>query len=314
MNLAEFPIAILSKRKPKDLTVIEYEDTIVGKNGEIVPRHWTLIPSLRHGFGSPALTSLIFELFQIWKEQGFSSPKIQFGSIYNLVKRTGLKPTDNRAYERIRTDLEVLVEISVVAKNAFWDNEKGAYVSRTFHLFEHVDFYQRTPNGTAQAILPFSYIKASETMWHSVESNALITLRGINRELFHSLTPTEQKLALYLGKVLYKKNEYRRDVETLSRQIPIYTSTYKDTKKILSRRCDGLIKKQFPYLTSYHYEPTARKGRDNIVFTRTPSFQTAEPNTDEQEEARAKQAYLVEEILNVTRDEHSRNFYTNQWC
>jgi hypothetical protein len=85
MNLAEFPLAILSKQRLKGLKVIEYhdtkvkviqyEDTIRGKDGELVPRRWMVIPSLRYGFGSPQLVSLLFELFQIWKEPdspGFS--------------------------------------------------------------------------------------------------------------------------------------------------------------------------------------------------------------------------------------------------
>ena len=146
MNLAEFPLAILSKQRPKGLKVMEYhdtkvkviqyEDTIRGKHGELVPRRWTVIPSLRYGFGSPQLVSLLFELFQIWKEQGFASPQIRFSSITNLVKRQGLTDTDTRAFQRIRKDLRALTEVTIDAENAFWDNELGAYVDATFHLFD----------------------------------------------------------------------------------------------------------------------------------------------------------------------------------
>jgi len=309
MNLAEFPFAVLSKNRPDKLEVIEYQDTIKGKNGNIVPRLWRLKPSIEYGFGSTELTSLLFEIFQIWKEQGFNSRRIHIGSIYNLIQRMNLSVTSTKTYDRISADLHALVEMSVEARNAFWDNEKKAYVSKTFHLFDEVNLYHRSEHAAHQETLPFSHLTASETLWHSIESNTLVTLKGVGRDLFYSLTPTEQKLSLYLAKVLGNKTEYRRDVESLAQQIPIFAKTYKDTKKILSRRCDGLIKKKFPYLNSYQFEPSTRQGRDNIIFSRKETVELpADPSADP-DERKAKEAFIVDEILNVTHDTHSRNFY-----
>jgi hypothetical protein len=309
MNLAEFPLTLLSKNRPEKLGVIEYEDTIKGKDGKLVPRIWRVKPSIEYGFGSSELTSLLFEIFQMWKEQGFKSRRIYIGSIYNLIQRMNLTVTGTKHYDRIRDDLQALVEMSVEARNAFWDNEKKAYVSKTFHLFDEVNLYHRSEQNSHQETLPFSNVVASETLWHSIESNTLVTLKGVGRELFYSLTPTEQKLGLYLAKVLGNKTEYRRDVDTLARQIPIFAKTYKDTKKILSRRCDGLIKKKFPYLSSYHFEPSTREGRDNIIFSRKSTEELpAEPSGD-LEEKNAKESFIVDEILNITRDDHSRRFY-----
>ena len=309
MNLAEFPFAVLSKNRPEKLEVIEYQDTIHGKNGNVVPRLWRLKPSIEYGFGSTELTSLLFEIFQIWKEQGFKSRRIHIGSIYNLIQRMNLSVTSTKTYDRINADLHALVEMSVEARNAFWDNEKKSYVSKTFHLFDEVNLYHRSEHSAHQETLPFSYMSASETLWHSIESNTLVTLKGVGRDLFYSLTPTEQKLGLYLAKVLGNKTEYRRDVEDLARQIPIFASTYKDTKKILSRRCDGLIKKKFPYLNGFHFEPSTRQGRDNIIFSRKVSGELPAEPTADLDERKAKEAFIVDEILSVTRDQHSRNFY-----
>src|SRR4051812_24216260 len=66
MNLAEFPLALLSKRKLKEVSIIKYKDTIAGNNGELIEREWTVSPSARFGFGSTAITGTLFELFQIW--------------------------------------------------------------------------------------------------------------------------------------------------------------------------------------------------------------------------------------------------------
>src|SRR5947207_1557369 len=118
LNLAEFPVTILSKRLPGTLKVIEYQDTITGKDGKLVPRTWRLKPSIENGFGSSQALSTLFELFQIWKEQDFETQTIHFGSIHNLLKRIGLK-NEPTAYERIRRDINALVEITIEAKNAF---------------------------------------------------------------------------------------------------------------------------------------------------------------------------------------------------
>jgi hypothetical protein len=263
MNLAEFPLAILSKRKPTKPEAIEYHDTITGKDGEIVARTWRVKPSHDYGFGSTTITALLFELFQLWKQQGFVSRKIQFQSIYNIIHLIGLKNPSDKDYERIRNDLTALVEISIEAKNAFWDNEKKAYVTKIFHLFDSVTLYHKNAKSPHQEILPFSYITASETLMQSVAANAIITLQGVNRELFHSLAPTQQRLALYLSKMLHKSAEHRRDVEKLTQQLPITAKTYRDSKSLLKRACDGLIKKKFPYLTGYRFEPSRRQSRDN---------------------------------------------------
>jgi hypothetical protein len=311
MNLAEFPLALLSKRKLKEVRVIEYEDSISGANGKLIQRKWTVSPSARFGFGSTAITSLLFELFQIWKEQGFASRNIQFQSIYNLIQRMGYRTTDDKAYERIRNDLTALYEISVEAKNAFWDNEKKAYVTKGFHLFDSATIYHRSEKTPYQDILPLSYITASETLMQSVSANAIITLSGVDRQLFHSLPPTQQRLGLYLAKMLYKSTEHRRDVEKLAQQLPISAKTYKHTKYLLARACDGLKEQKFPYLTDYKFESSRRQGRDNILFWRQKALTPHTPNASkEDEETKAMYALLVDDILSVTGASDRREFYS----
>jgi hypothetical protein len=185
---------------------------------------------------------------------------------------------------------------------------KKAYVTKNFHLFVSVSFYHRNPDEPYQDTLPFSYIKASEELFGSIAANALVTLKGVDRELFYSLTPTEQRLGLYLSKRLHKDKEHRRDVEALASQMPILSPLYKNKKRQITRACEGLIKKNFPYLTSYRYEPSQRIRRDNIIFLKenhAPS-NVAKLTADE---ARAKRDLLVDDIIAITREPNRRAFY-----
>src|SRR5687767_11834441 len=102
MSLAEFPFSFLSTHQPKDAKSIVYEDEITGKGGRPVKRRWEIFPHASLGFPTPSTQSTLFELFQIWAERDFSSPEIHFGSLYELIKRKGIKNASLDAYERIR--------------------------------------------------------------------------------------------------------------------------------------------------------------------------------------------------------------------
>ena len=309
MNLAEFPLAFLTTRIPNDAKYLIYEDEITGENGKKIPRVWKVFPHAEYGFLTPSGQSTLFEIFQIWRESRFESQVIHFGTIHELIKRKHLAQDDEKTYERIRRDLDTLIGLVIDAKNAFWDNEKGAYVDRKFHLFESLNYYHRDPNTRSQQnVLPFCHIKASTELWHSVASNALITLRNIDSELFHTLTPTEQRLALYLSKMFHKPVRHRRDVEKFGQQLPIITKRYTDVKKQLTRTCEGLIKKGFAPFT-YRFEPSTRQGRDNIVFLPkgTADVSVLPPANDV--EMQAKRALLVQDIIDVTGAADRRPFY-----
>jgi hypothetical protein len=313
MSLAEFPLAFLSTRAPKDTRALIYEDEIAGKNGRKVKRRWEITPHASLGFPTSSTQSTFFELFQLWAEQQFASRHIYFGSIYELIKRKGLKRDDGESYQRIRDDLERLIGITVKATNAFWDNKAKAYVTRVFHLFESVDFFYADPDNPEQSTLPLAKITASPTLWQSVASNAIIALQNVPRGAFHGYTPTEQRLALYLAKMLHNKPEHRRNADTLTSQIPITAKLYKKRKQLLSRACDGLIAKAFPYLTSYRYEGNKRGSGENIIFTRKMK-QVARPTAakakEDMSDEEAKRNLLVSDILGVTGDAHSKSFYT----
>jgi hypothetical protein len=311
LSLAEFPLAFLSTRVPEEASSLVYEDEIIGKNGVKIQRRWEIMPHKTLGFPTPSTQSTMFELFQLWSEQGFASKDIHFGTIYELIKRKGLKQDDKKTYQRIKDDLDCLSGIVIRAKNAFWDNERKTYISRTFSLFQSLDFAYSDPKNPDKSALPFGVITASETLWQSVLANSIFVLKDMDRLTFHNYTPIEQRLGLYLAKMLYNKSQYRRHADKLTEQIPITARLYKQRKYRLSKACDGLIKKKFPYMSGYKYQ-RAKNGKGDIIIFYRKTKNTIEKTTKlepgSDEEARLN--LLVSDIIHVTEDEHSRNFYT----
>jgi hypothetical protein len=310
LTLSEFPLFILSKKKNENLEFIEYEDTIFGKDKEIIKRKWKVYPDSKLGFGTESTFKTIFDLFQIWKEQNFDNQYIQFGSVYNLIKQRG-KSTSAREYQRVVKDLNCLIGIKIEAKNAFWDNEHRAYVDMIFHLFDQVSFYKKIPNG--QASLPFARIKASDVLYGSVLKNSVL-IADFDSKFFHSLTPVEQRLALYLTKIFRSQNFHKREVIKFARQIPIYAKQTKHIKERLNKACTGLIKKGFKYLESFGFEKGADRKTEHIVFKRKGEIPLLFKNLPRESQVEYKKDdyeidVLVDDILEVCQDQKSVAFY-----
>jgi hypothetical protein len=314
LTLAEFPTFPVSKNQLGATKPRVFEDTITGKDGEVVPRKWTFVPHGEFGFGTPSTHSTLFELLQVWKEDGFRSQYIQFGSVFNMLKRMG-KKTGNSQYKQIIKDLEILVGITIKAKNAFWDNELRAYVDTTFHIFESVNHYKEAPTG--QAALPFAYIKASDYLFNnSILKNSLLSL-PFGSKFFHGLTPVEQRLSLYLSKVFRSQAINKRELLEFASQIPLEVKEPKLIKQRLKIACAGLMEKGFPLLAGFAFERSADRKTTMVIFRR--KGQPPKPNQPLQEKKQRRllpaangpeeQEYLTETIMEFCGDQRSLNFY-----
>lgn len=315
LTLAEFPIFLLSKGGKSPASIpksIEYEDTITGKDKQPIQRKWRVLPDSETGFGTASTLSTLFELFQIWKEASFNDQRIQFGSIYNLLKRQGQK-TSNQQYRQITRDLLCLVGVRIEAVNAFWDNKRKAYVDMTFHLFDRLQLYKAKP--TTQATLPFSYIKASDVLYGSVQKNSLLTA-NFNSRFFHNLTPVEKRLALYLTKVFRSQAVHKRELQEFAQQMPIHAKQLKHVREQLKKACSGLIEKGFDQLANLSFEKT--RGREFIVFKKkgqlplplnTDQHQTSSWPGSEHIKSETEADLISQDILKICEDTKSLPFY-----
>lgn len=318
ITLAEFPVFLLTKQGYGKIEAIEYKDKIKGKDGEIVNREWRVYPNKKFGLGTESTFQTFFELFQIWKENGFESQFIHFGSIYSLLKRQGKSDGINN-YRRMVRDLNCLVGMTIEAKNAFWDNDVRAYVDMTFHLFDQLELSKERPGGSANK--PFCSIKASDILYATVCKNSLL-ITNFDRKFFHGLSPLEQRLALYLSKIFISQSVHRREIMQFAAQLPIYAQQKHHVKLQIKRGCSGLLEKGFTPLRSFGFEKGADGNMDYIVFRSSRSElkptshdikkfpleqASLEFKTDKQPE---EIDYLVDQIMEFCQDKQSLNFYT----
>jgi hypothetical protein len=327
INFAEFPLAYLHKGKlPAGVsrTRYQYKDFIAGANGAPVERIWTIEARateevdvakdgvsrkevIQLGFGGPATLELIYELFQILKEQGFKENKIHVGTYYYLLKRLGWG-TGKAQYVQLRRTLDCLNGLHIDGESCFYNAELNRLENHKFHPFPRISTY----TSDSKVISPddYLYISLDEEFFKALKSHSVYYI-PFDRFYFKKLKPMEQKLALMLAKIFtpYRKRQrfdWHRNIYDLSNQIPILTQEGNLIRRQLKRICDGLIAKDFPFLSSYKIE------KDIITFYN--NMQTSLDLKPDDAAAEKKDfdtvEWLVKEQLSICGDPHSRAFYT----
>ena len=273
-DLAEFPLFSLYKNRlaTRGREPLTYTDTIRGRDGEPVERTWQAYPG-PFGFGGATTQILLYDLLQMYCEQGASGTQIEFGTVRSLLMRRGERNPSKKDYERVRRDIDILRGYDFHATNAFYHRERKAYVDMKWRLFGSVFFFKPSPDDSDQE-LPFGFIEVSPVLQQIAKSRGFFSI-GFKNELFYALKPMEQRLAVYLAKKFVSQKLHRRFVTDLVRALPVETATELDARKTIKRTANGLLEAKIPILASFRFEKSV-KGEWLAVFERkqTPKQDT----------------------------------------
>ncbi len=251
-DLAEFPLFSFAKRPARDRHApLTHTDTIRGKDGRPVARTWTAYPG-RLGVGGATAHALLFDLLQLYAEQGGRAPAIQFGTLRSLFLRRGERNPSKKDYDRIRRDFAVLRGYDFSCRNAYWDAHRRAYVDMDWRLFGAVRYFKAGP-GDGAGERPHGQIELSPTFRAALHARGLFRL-GFEGELFHRLPPLAQRLAVYLAKMFTYQTVHRRRVADLARVLPVETRSPADARKVLGRAVDRLLRAGLPILAAHRAE------------------------------------------------------------
>jgi Replication initiator protein A len=131
MNLAEFPITLLTERAPSGVKTLTLE-----------VKHGTLTISGTDELGLPTApdADVIVGLIQLTKWcNNFTEPKVQF-SRYELLDLLGWKYTGPN-YRRLSDSLHRWVSVTLRYDGCWWDNEGKSRVDASFHILDSVTLY-----------------------------------------------------------------------------------------------------------------------------------------------------------------------------
>lgn len=231
-DLAEFPLFSFGKRPPRDPHApLTYADAIRGKDGRPVTRTWTAYPG-RLGVGGATAHALLFDLLQLYAEQGGRGSRIHFGTLRSLFLRRGERNPSKKDYDRMRRDFALLRGYDFSCRNAYWDPARRAYADMDWRLFGAVYYFRAGPADADEQ--PHGFIELSPTFRAALRGRGLFRL-GFDADVFHRLPPLAGRLAVYLAKVFTYQTVHRRRVADLARALPTEAASPADARKVLAR-------------------------------------------------------------------------------
>ena len=134
MNLAEFPLTVLSKRSDPSVKTLEFSDSVKGKNGDVINRKWIITGADKFGLPTSSDDEVLLGLLKLTADDGLRNPKIFF-TRYELLKILRWT-TEGRSYVRLQNALDRLSGVRIKATNAFYDNESKLHSTRNFGILD----------------------------------------------------------------------------------------------------------------------------------------------------------------------------------
>ncbi len=134
MNLAEFPLTVLSKRADPSVKTLEFSDVVKGKNGEPLNRKWIITGADKFGLPTSSDDEVLLGLLKLTADDGLRSRKVHF-TRYELLKILRWT-TEGRSYSRLQNALDRLSGVRIKATNAFYDNETKLHSTRNFGIID----------------------------------------------------------------------------------------------------------------------------------------------------------------------------------
>ena len=259
MNLAEFPLAVLSTRTNPNIKTLEFSDTTKSANGELVKRDWIITGADKFGLPTSTDDDVILGLICLSKQGEFKERKVYF-TRYELLKILQWT-TEGRSYTRLSKSLDRLSGLRIKATNAFYDNASKAYLTKNFGI---IDAYE-LKDERANAKNPNSYFIWSEAMFNSFRAGYI---RKINLGFYFALNSSvARRLYRYLDKYFYFNPVIKKPLLMFAFEKLGLSRTYKYVSSIKQQivpACKELVEKGF--LESFEF---SGNGEDTMIhFTK----------------------------------------------
>lgn len=246
MNLAEFPLTVLSTRANASLKTLEFSDTVIGRNGERVTRQWIITGADKFGLPTASDDEILLGLLTLSVIGGFSSRKVHF-SRYELL-RILRWTTEGRSYSRLQKGLDRLSGVRIKATNAFFDNDSKAHNTKNFGIIDEYEINDgRDPIGKP------SFFTWSEVLYDSFRSGFI---KKLDLDFYLDLqSAVSKRLFRYLDKHFWYRSVIHINLFTLAHEKVGISRNYRYVSSLrqqLDPALDELVSRGF--LNGYRYQ------------------------------------------------------------
>ena len=293
MNLAEFPLVLLTKRPPEGVHTIEYQDhDRHPRTGATVLRKVTITGAGKYGLPTihdeDVLMALIYLTLADKSVNGFSDTAVRF-TRRQLLQVLGW-PDTGHYYDRIKQSIRRWKGLTIVYEN-WWDQLANEYIAEVgFSLLDNYKFFDGRRNDQSQLALPFDdsppqrslcSITWNKTPFASFKNGYLTTL---DLDKFFSLPTAAAKRAYrYLNLRLPAFGLQDFDLQTFACQHVGFSTNYKPSRlrsEVQQAIVVHLEKNDFIESLPPKRRFLKQNGRDRIVFARKapPALLPSQPD------------------------------------
>jgi hypothetical protein len=204
MNLAEFPITLLTDRVPKDQDEAIYQDEIYDElTGRVLTRKLT-IQAGKFGLATAIDDEVILALIQITKQTtNFGSRKVEFYT-NDLIKTLGWYDS-GASYQRIQKSLDRWTSVYLKYENAWRDNRTKTWKTIGFHIIDKFELNHSRSADDQHDLIP-SFIVWGEDIFESFQAGYL---KPLDYDLCMGLSnSTAKRMYRFLDKRFHHKTDW----------------------------------------------------------------------------------------------------------
>jgi Replication initiator protein A len=210
MNLAEFPLSLLTDRPDTGRASLIFEDTTFdSSSNRTIARKLTITAPANHGLPRGTDEDVIVALIQLTKlKNGFASRKVRF-TRSELIDLLGW-PYNGKSYDRLTASLKRWTVASLEYDNAWWVKSEQRWTTKVFHILDECEINDsRSSKGQREFLT--SEIYWNETVFHSFASG---NIKDLDYRLYLKLEyTTSKRMFRFLDKRLYHKPEMIFDLK-----------------------------------------------------------------------------------------------------
>ncbi|RMG44554.1 MAG: hypothetical protein D6719_01590 [Candidatus Dadabacteria bacterium] len=277
MNLAEFPLTVLSTRANPGIKTLEFSDTVRGKNGEIITRQWVVTGADKFGLPTSSDDEVLLGLIKLTVQDGFKHRKIYF-TRYELLKILRWT-TEGRSYTRLQRALDRLSGVRIKATNAFYDNAAKLHSTKNFGIIDEYEINDGRDSNPRP-----SFFTWSEVIFDSFKVGFI---KKLDLDFYLSLrSAISKRLYRYLDKHFWYKSRVELGLFVLAHEKVGISRNYRYVSSIRQQldpaieeliergfvsRCEYVGKGKGTTIVLYASSRKANKGasRDRITLSKT---------------------------------------------
>src|SRR5512135_2827957 len=226
LNLAEFPITLLTDRPLTGVKTLAFED-----------RHGKLTVSGSDAYGLPTApdADVIVALIQLTKlRNNFTDPTVPF-TRYELLNLLGW-PDDGPHYQRLDESLNRWVGVTLYYDGCWWDNSIKCRVDAKFHILESVVIIDQEVRRTLRARqqpLPLSSFTWNKVFLQSCQAN---NLKCLDLGVYFGLrSAISKQMYRFLDKKFHIRRDWTFDLREFALEHVGLARTYGDAGKLKAK-------------------------------------------------------------------------------